>query len=149
MDRDKWKTPKALWGELDQQYNFSFDCCADINNCKTIDFSEDFESIKQIGGIMCWMNPPFSIAERMFNHFFSVVNFGVAIYRCDNMETKIWQDIILPNASWIAIPKGRIKYDGFEGNGSRFPSALIGRNVDPPKLKGFTITILKLLCVEE
>ena len=79
------------------------------------------------------MNPPFSKAFKMFEHFFKVVNKGVCIYRCDNMETKVWQDIILPNASWIFIPNKRIKYEGHEGKGSRFPSALIGFNVEPPK----------------
>ena len=76
----------------------------------------------------------------MFKHFFKEVEKGVAIYRCDNMETKLWQEIILPNATWIFIPNGRISYEGMEGSGSRFPSALIGFNVEPPKgLKGITL----------
>jgi hypothetical protein len=85
------------------------------------------------------MNPPFSKALEMFRHFFKVVNKGVAIYRCDNFETKIWQDVIFSNASWVFIPKGRVSYTPFEvgnmrgGNGTRFPSALIGFNVEPPK----------------
>lgn len=58
---------------------------------------------------------------------------GVAIYRCDNMETKVWQEIILKNADWIFIPKGRISYEGKVGKGSRFPSALIGVGVSAPK----------------
>ena len=72
-------------------------------------------------------------AFEMFEHFFKVVKKGVAIYRCDNMETKVWQDVILKNATWIFIPKGRICYEGMKGKGSRFPSALIGYNVDTPK----------------
>jgi hypothetical protein len=93
---------------------------------------------------MCWMNPPFSKAYDMFKHFFKVITHGVAIYRCDNMETKVWQDIILKNANWILIPKGRICYEGMEGKGSRFPSALIGFNVKPPKyVKGIVMEIRK------
>ena len=76
--------------------------------------------------------------------FFSVVNKGVAIYRCDNMETKVWQEIILKNATWIFIPKGRIKYEGFKGTGSRFPSALIGFNVKVPKNLSGKIMFLNL-----
>ena len=84
------------------------------------------------------MNPPFSKAKEMFEHFFKVCEKGVAIYRCDNMETKVWQEIILPNATWIFIPKGRINYQYDpklrQGKGTRFPSALIGYNVPAVKI---------------
>jgi len=85
------------------------------------------------------MNPPFSNSLKMFEHFFKVVKQGVAIFRCDNMETKVWQEVILRKADWIFIPKGRVSYTPFEvgnmrdGNGTRFPSALIGIGVSPPK----------------
>ncbi len=86
------------------------------------------------------MNPPFSIAWKMFEHFFKVMNKGVAIYCCDNFETGLWQKIIFPNATWIFIPNKRVSYEGLDGDGARFPSALIGFNVEPPK--GLEGTIL-------
>ncbi len=90
------------------------------------------------------MNPPFSLAREMFEHFFKVVSKGVAIYRCDNLETSLWQEVILANADWVFIPKGRISYEGKEGKGSRFPSALIGKGIPIPKeLKGFTLKVQK------
>jgi len=147
-ERDEWETPQVLWDLLDNQYSFGLDCCANYNNTKSKFFAPDFISINSQSllvknGECCWMNPPFSKAYEMFKHFFKVVSKGVVIYRCDNIETKIWQDIILKNASWIFIFKGRISYEGMEGKGSRFPSALIGFNVDPPKnLNG---TLLKLI----
>jgi hypothetical protein len=65
---------------------------------------------------------------------------GVAIYRCDNFETGIWQKIIFPNATWIFIPDRRVCYEGLDGDGARFPSALIGFNVDFPNvLTGITL----------
>ena len=33
-DRDDWETPQELWNILDQQYSFTFDCCASKNNSK-------------------------------------------------------------------------------------------------------------------
>jgi hypothetical protein len=68
-----------------------------------------------------------------------VIKKGIAIFRCDNMETKVWQEVILKNADWIFIPKGRVSYTPFDvgnmrnGMGTRFPSALIGIGVNPPK----------------
>ena len=142
-ERDTWETPQKLWDELNKQYEFTFDCCASNGNNKCSVFSTDFEGNSSISRV-AWMNPPFSLAERMFKHFFKVVDWGVAIYRCDNLETALWQEVILKNADWIFIPKGRISYEGKEGTGSRFPSALIGIGVDKPNLiNGFTLKVLK------
>ena len=146
--RDEWRTSEILFNVLNNQYKFIFDCCATYDNRKTIQYTSCFEGIEHDMG-MSWMNPPFSKSWKMFEHFFKVVNQGVAIYRCDNFETKIWQELIFPNCSWVFIPKRRVNYDSFdykrpEGAGSRFPSALIGFNVDPPEnLDGIC---LKPLC---
>jgi len=143
IERDDWQTPQWLFDKLDKQYNFLFDCCATKENTKSQSWSSNFiNEITNDTRDSCWMNPPFTLAEEMFEHFFKVISKGVAIYRCDNMEIKIWQNIILKNADWIFIPKGRISYEGKEGTGSRFPSALIGIGVKPPMdLVGFTLLI--------
>ena len=86
------------------------------------------------------MNPPFSQSRKMFEHFFRVISSGIAIYPCDNLETKLWQNVILPNCDWVFIFKGCINYEGFKGSSSRFLSALIGLNVrSPKKLEGFIL----------
>lgn len=144
LERDKWKTPKRLWDMLNKQYGFVFDCCASKSNSKTELFSSDFKRVKKgdINNMPCWMNPPFSKAYEMFKHFFEVVEGGVAIYRCDNIETRIWQDVIFPNATWIFVFDKRVCYEGLNGKGSRFPSALIGFNVEPPNnIKGTLIKV--------
>ena len=145
IERDVWQTPQKLWDQLNRQYDFKFDCCADDNNSKCEVWSSDFLYYDEAFiGESHWINPPFSKAYEMLEHFFKVVGQGVAIYRCDNMETKIWQDVILKNATWVLIPPKRICYEGFEGNGARFASALIGFNVEPPKeIKGKILLIHK------
>jgi hypothetical protein len=145
-ERDLWRTKQELWNYLDKQYHFGFDCCANEENSKCVEFSSDFEKCENILRV-CWMNPPFSKAREMFEHFFKVVKEGVCIFRCDNMETKVWQEVILKNADWIFIPKGRWSYTPFDaiirtnGNeGCRFPSALIGLGVEPIKdIEGITL----------
>ena len=149
IERDSWQTPKDIWNKLNNQYKFEFDCCASKLNTKCPQWfsisNPFFNTTKDfIDYTICWMNPPFSKSKEMFNHFFKVVSKGIAIYRCDNMETKIWQEIILPNINWVFIPKGRISYEGKVGKGSRFPSALIGVGLPPPiNLKGKLLTIIK------
>ena len=136
IGRDDWETPQWLYDKLAMQYGFDTDCCASESNKKGNDYwSNDFLNYYPSTryDYISWMNPPFSKAAEMFEHFFEIVKQGVAIYRCDNVETKIWQDIILEHADWIFIPRGRISYEGKAGKGSRFPSALIGVGVAPPK----------------
>ena len=74
----------------------------------------------------------------------------MAIYRFDNAETKIWQEIIFPNCDWVFIPKGRVSYEPFSFRRSnkkketRFPSVLIGIGVNPPKnIKGIILKVEK------
>jgi len=145
-ERDLWETNQELWESLNNQYKFLFDCCASSENTKTEMFSEDFEKVKKVNGV-AWMNPPFSNARRMFEHFFNVIEKGIAIYRIDNPETKIWQEVIFPNASWIFIPKGRILYTPYNvdirSGVTRFPSALIGVNLLEVKdIKGITLKVV-------
>lgn len=145
--RDMWETPQDFWTALDNQYYFTIDCCASIENSKCSSFFsednpfEDADFLKNRNN-RCWMNPPFSIAWKMFETFFSKVNKGVAIYRCDNLETGIYQKLIFPHASWIFILDKRINYEGLDGAGSRFPSALIGLNLPPPReIKGTLLRV--------
>lgn len=147
--RDGWQTPQQLFDELNKQYKFNFDCCASEYNKKCKLFSSKFETDiiepadLRIANYICWMNPPFSIAWKMFETFFSIVTKGVAIYRCDNFETGLWQRVIFPNCDWIFIPDKRISYEGIDGDGARFPSALIGVGCDIPKNLSGTILIVK------
>jgi len=138
IERDDWQTPQWLFELLDKEYNFVFDCCADIDNHKCHFYSDDFLNWNMKGDNVYWMNPPFTKVEAMFKQFFKIAERGVAIYRCDNMETKVWQEVILENANWIVIPKGRINYEGKTGKGSRFPSALIGIGLPPFEMENAT-----------
>ena len=150
-ERDLWETKQDFFNILNNQYNFTFDCCANIKNTKTVNFSSNFQlTIKEnLDKQICWMNPPFSKSSYMFEHFFKNVRKGIAIYRCDNLETKVYQDIILKYADWLFIPKGRISYTPFEvgnmrkGLGTRFPSALIGIGLETPKNIEGVILIIK------
>jgi phage N-6-adenine-methyltransferase len=95
IDRDDWETPQWLFNKLNEQYYFSYDCCASKNNSKcNIYFFEDFLKTKSEWKCFekhsIFMNPPFSKAFEMFEHFINIKAKGVCIYRCDNMETKLW-----------------------------------------------------------
>lgn len=134
-ERDDWRTPRDLFNELNKHYSFTFDCCADANNHLCAKWSSDFANERvDMSQHVCWMNPPFSKAHEMFDVFIQKELCGVCIYRCDNLETALWQKI-LKHASWVYFIEGRVNYEGKVGKGSRFPSALIGFNVQIPYLQ--------------
>lgn len=81
-ERDDWKTPQKLWDELNKQYLFTHDCCAneDGSNSKCNVWSFDFLHENNMWTTdIAWMNPPFSKAYVMFEHFFKVVSKGFDI----------------------------------------------------------------------
>ena len=130
--RDGWRTPSYLFNALNDLYEFTYDCCSNGKDNKCKSWTCQFEMyVPAWDEHIYWMNPPFSIARRMFQHFFKVAKKGVAVYRCDNLETRIWQEVIFPNCDWIFFPNKRVCYEGMGGTGARFPSALIGVGVSP------------------
>lgn len=142
--RDNWETPQWLFDILNNQYNFTFDCCANEKNTKCEEFSRDFEKLNIRDGATCWMNPPFSLAAQMFTQYSKIVTRGVAIYRADNQESAVWQNIIFEIADWIFIPRKRINYEGQSGASARFPSALIGVGLPAPKnIPGKTLKVAR------
>jgi len=145
VDRDDWETPQWLFDKLDEQYEFLFDCCSSFSNKKCNNFADDFINYPSyiFRRSNCWINPPFSKAKEMIEHFFKVVTKGVGIYRCDNIETQVWS-LIFEKADWIFVFNKRICYEGHEGKGARFGSSLFGIGVLPPKnLKGTTLMVKK------
>lgn len=145
IERDDWETPQWLFNKLNEQYDFQFDCCSTPINSKCSVWCDDFLNSEN-PELTSWINPPFSKAKEMLTHFFKVAKKGIGIYRSDNFETRIWQDIIFKNADWIFIPKGRINYEYDQGkrkiSGSRFPSALFGIGIEPPQNLDGVILIL-------
>lgn len=56
----EWETPIELFNILNQEFNFTFDVCADENNKKTNDyFSEQDDALSREWNGICWMNPPY------------------------------------------------------------------------------------------
>lgn len=134
--KDDWGTPQELFNELNQRFKFFIDLAATKKNTKCKLFYKD--SLvrtwpkKRVG----WLNPPFSKAEQFFEK--AKGHKLVAIYKASNLETQLWQDTILPNASWVCFLRGRTNYVVAKGeakNGVPFNSAIIGYNTPPINMK--------------
>jgi hypothetical protein len=132
--KDDWRTPAGLWNILNNQYKFTTDCAASEENHLTDHwFGLDGEHgvVDVLVPKVAWINPPFSNPKMIYKNWLRYLR-RVGIYRCDNLETKVWQDLILPNIDWVHFPSGRINYEGHDGKGAMFPSCLMGSGVPPP-----------------
>jgi len=81
-----------------------------------------------VGGVRVWLNPPYSrpLIERFVEKMVENNN-GIALLfnRCDS---KMFQDLIFPNATAIMFLRGRIKFyrpDGTQGDSPGCGSVLI------------------------
>ncbi len=137
---DDWETPDYVYGPLNKQYGFTCDLAANPANTKCPKFYSQERSFlaenefAKFFGEVCWMNPPFSLAEEFFAQVAKHASYGtktVAIFKSSNMETGTWQKYILPSCSWIFQPDRRVHYVG-AGKSAPFPSAIVGWNLRPP-----------------
>lgn len=137
---NEWYTPKSLFNQIQKELNINFDldpCATEISaKCDKYYTKEDDGLNKSWQGHKVFINPPYS---RNLQPAF--IRKAYEESRKDNTicvllipartDTKIFHDIIFPNASSIYFIKGRIKFETLEEgelvlkDASTFPSAII------------------------
>lgn len=125
----EWETPQDLFNELNDIFNFELDVCALDKNAKCDKyFTPEIDGLKQDWKGTCWMNPPYGREqikwiEKACNE--SLLNKSKIVCLIPaRPDTKVWQDIIFPNAKAICFIKGRLKF-GNSKDSAPFPSAII------------------------
>lgn len=137
--KDDWATPQDFFEKLDRIYHFTLDPCATPENAKCpIFFSKETDGLKQSwAGQTVFMNPPYSRGnQEKFIHKAYEESLKGALVVClipARTDTKIWHEIIFPNAK-IEFLKGRLKFVGGK-YGAPFPSALVIFNPRDPVIE--------------
>ena len=116
---DNWATPAALYDALDKEFSFDFDPCP--LNEKEILPEHDGLIIKW--GNRNFINPPYSrqlkeefvkaAVRNKFEGRLCVMLLPVST------STKLFHDVILPNADDIRFLRGRVKFEGVNTFGER------------------------------
>lgn len=59
-NKSDWETPQELFDELNREFHFDLDVCADVHNRKCEKWLNDSLGLtwKNYGSV-CWMNPPY------------------------------------------------------------------------------------------
>ena len=114
---DNWKTPSLLYEELNKEFNFDFDPCP---------LCEDEITPEKDGLLIEWgsrnfINPPYS--RKLKDAF---VAKAVEVAKNGNLcvlllpvstSTKLFHDLIQPNAKEIRFLRGRVKFEGVNTKG--------------------------------
>ena len=100
-----WKTPDDFYNELDKEFNFDFDPCL---------AHSEFDGLKTEWGNSNFVNPPY---DKKIKTMFIIQSIREAqkgkVCVCllpVSTSTKLFHNLILPNASEIRFVKGRLKF---------------------------------------
>lgn len=111
---DDWKTPDDFYRKLDNEYHFIFDPCP---------YQADFDGLSMDwpeGGAI-FINPPYSrpLKEKFVLKALEESRKGktCVLLLPVSTSTKLFHDVILPNAAKIDFVRGRLKFEQKNENG--------------------------------
>ena len=120
---DLWETPQKLFDELNEEFAFTLDVCANSENTKcSVFYSPEDDGLKQQWFGRCWCNPPYSrnIGEWVKKAIES--NTLVVMLLPARTDTKWFHDCLRHGE--IRFIKGRLKF-GEAKNNAPFPSIIV------------------------
>ena len=125
-----WATPQDFYDELNKEFNFTLDPCANSNNAKCNKyFTEEQDGLVQDWeGHVVFCNPPYgrkiyNWVKKCFNES-KKPNTTVVMLIPARTDTKYFHEFIYHKAKEIRFIKGRLKFGNSE-NSAPFPSMII------------------------
>lgn len=126
---DNWETPKALFDELDREFHFDLDPCADVQNhkCERYFTAEENGLAKNWGGCRVYCNPPYGRqigrwVEKAYREGHKDGTLVVLLIPA-RTDTRWYHDYIQHRAE-VRFIRGRVKF-GNSTNGAPFPSMVV------------------------
>lgn len=128
---DDWATPQNLFDELDKEFGFTVDVCANEFNYK-VDryFDVEINGLVQVWDGVVWMNPPYGRTIKLWMKKAFESWQGGATVVClvpARTDTAWWHDYAA-KATEIRFIRGRVKFVSANGGGDNpapFPSAIV------------------------
>lgn len=119
---DNWKTPKALYDKLNEEFRFDFDPCP-------YNETPDFDGLRIDWGKINFVNPPYSEWQKWVDKAYREYRKGktVVLLLASRTDTAAFHDIVLPYATEIRFLRGRLNFVGERGTAraAPFPSVVV------------------------
>ena len=123
---DNWATPQYLFDKLDDEFHFTLDVCASLQNAKCERFYDvKADGLAQEWAGTCWMNPPYGRTIGQWVKKAYEAARGGAVVVCllpARTDTRWWRDYVM-RASELRFISGRVKF-GDAKTGAPFPSVI-------------------------
>jgi site-specific DNA-methyltransferase (adenine-specific) len=124
-----WATPKDLYDQLDREFHFTVDVCANSDTAKHTKFwTENSGLYRMWSGETCFMNPPYgrSIIEWIAKAHAQTRDQGVVTVALlpARTDTEWFWNYILNHRYEIRLIKGRLKFSDHK-NSAPFPSMIV------------------------
>ena len=126
--KNDWETPIEFFNELDKEFNFTLDVCANETNhkCKRYYTEKEDGLSKSWEGETVWCNPPYSAKEQnewVKKCYEESRHTTVVMLLPARTDTERFHKYILPYAE-IRFVRGRLKFVGAK-DPAPFPSMLV------------------------
>lgn len=123
--KENWETPEWLFNELDQEFHFTIDVCADITNNKCKRFYTEIDNglNQDWTEETVWCNPPYGRKIGEWVKKAAESNATVVMLLPVRTDTKWFHEYIYKKAE-IKFIKGRLKFGNSE-NSAPFPSMIV------------------------
>lgn len=115
--RDNWKTPKATYEALDQEFNFDFDPCPP---------NPQFDGLNVEWGLRNFVNPPYGkvIVQWLAKAKEEESKGKLSVFLLPSRTDTRWFHEYALKANEIRFVKGRLKFDEHQ-NSAPFPSIVL------------------------
>lgn len=124
-NKDDWETPLELFNELDQEFHFTIDVCANYDNkkCNRYYSKKDNGLLQDWTKETVWCNPPYGRKISEWVKKAKESNATVVMLLPARTDTKWFHEYIYKNAE-VRFIKGRLKFVGSQ-NSAPFPSMIV------------------------
>lgn len=123
---DLWATPQEFFDKLNEEFNFTLDVCATLENAKCSRFyTIDDDGLSQSWTGTVWCNPPYGRQIGKWiqkGHESSLGGATVVMLIPSRTDTKYWHDFVMKGE--VRFIKGRLKFGDAKAN-APFPSAVV------------------------
>lgn len=124
---DDWATPQDFFDDLDREFGFTLDVCADDQNAKCGRyFTREQDGLDQDWRGICWMNPPYGrgITEKWMQKAYEASKKGATVVCLvpSRTDTKWFHEYAVKGE--IRFVKGRLKFGGAK-HPAPFPSIIV------------------------
>lgn len=114
--RSDWRTPRALFDQLNEEFRFDLDGAASPENalCARYFTADDNALWQDWGGHTVWLNPPYGPPLDAFVRKAAMEATKGATVVCllpSMTGTAWWHEVVLAQASEIRFLRGRLRFD--------------------------------------